>query len=32
MTGTPEGVGAVVAGELMTGGVDNLGELSVRVV
>jgi fumarylpyruvate hydrolase len=32
MTGTPEGVGAVVAGELMTGGVDNLGELSVRIV
>jgi fumarylpyruvate hydrolase len=32
MTGTPEGVGAVVAGELMAGGVDSLGELSVRIV
>ncbi len=32
MTGTPEGVGPVVAGQLMVGGVDRLGELSVRVV
>jgi fumarylpyruvate hydrolase len=32
MTGTPEGVGAVVAGELMLGGVESLGELSVRVI
>ncbi|NQD92536.1 fumarylacetoacetate hydrolase family protein [Pseudomonas sp. CrR25] len=32
MTGTPEGVGAVVAGDLMVGGVDQLGELKVRVV
>jgi fumarylpyruvate hydrolase len=32
MTGTPEGVGAVVAGELISGGVDQLGELSVRIV
>ncbi|MFJ4255791.1 fumarylacetoacetate hydrolase family protein [Pseudomonas monteilii] len=32
MTGTPEGVGPVVAGELMVGGVDGLGELHVRVV
>jgi fumarylpyruvate hydrolase len=31
-TGTPEGVGAVVRGDLMTGGVDGLGEFSVRVV
>jgi fumarylpyruvate hydrolase len=32
MTGTPEGVGPVVAGELMVGGVDGLGELRVRVI
>jgi fumarylpyruvate hydrolase len=32
MTGTPEGVGAVVAGELISGGVDQLGELNVRIV
>lgn len=32
MTGTPEGVGPVVAGDLMLGGVDGLGELSVRVI
>ncbi|MCU1719650.1 fumarylacetoacetate hydrolase family protein [Pseudomonas sp. 5P_3.1_Bac2] len=32
MTGTPEGVGAVRAGELLTGGIDGLGQLSVRVV
>ncbi len=31
-TGTPEGVGAVVRGDLMKVGVDRLGELSVRVV
>ncbi|GLU32893.1 fumarylacetoacetate hydrolase family protein [Trinickia caryophylli] len=31
-TGTPEGVGAIVKGDLMTGGVDGLGELRVRVV
>jgi fumarylpyruvate hydrolase len=31
-TGTPEGVGAVVQGDLMKGGVDSLGEFSVRVV
>ncbi|MDR7052920.1 fumarylpyruvate hydrolase [Pseudomonas koreensis] len=31
MTGTPEGVGPVVAGELMVGGVQHLGEISVRV-
>ncbi|SIT45432.1 Fumarylpyruvate hydrolase [Paraburkholderia ribeironis] len=31
-TGTPEGVGAVKRGELMTVGVERLGELNVRVV
>lgn len=31
-TGTPEGVGAIVKGDLMTGGIDGLGEFSVRVV
>jgi fumarylpyruvate hydrolase len=31
-TGTPDGVGAVVKGELMTGGVEGLGEFNVRVV
>ncbi|MEA3121747.1 MAG: fumarylpyruvate hydrolase [Paraburkholderia sp.] len=31
-TGTPEGVGAVVKGDLMTGGIDGLGEFNVRVV
>ncbi|MDH6149173.1 MULTISPECIES: fumarylacetoacetate hydrolase family protein [Paraburkholderia] len=31
-TGTPEGVGAVAKGDLMKGGVDGLGEFSVRVV
>lgn len=30
-TGTPEGVGAVAKGDLMTGGVDGLGQFSVRV-
>ncbi len=30
-TGTPEGVGPVVKGDLMTGGVDGLGEIKVRV-
>ena len=32
MTGTPEGVGPIVAGELMVGGVDGLGEIHVRVI
>ncbi|MBD1553091.1 fumarylacetoacetate hydrolase family protein [Pseudomonas typographi] len=32
MTGTPEGVGPVVAGQLMTGGVGSLDTLSVQVV
>lgn len=31
-TGTPEGVGSVQVGQTMTGGIDGLGELSVRVV
>lgn len=31
-TGTPEGVGAVRRGDLLTGGIDGLGELSVRIV
>ncbi|WP_029044546.1 fumarylacetoacetate hydrolase family protein [Cupriavidus sp. amp6] len=31
-TGTPEGVGAVKAGDTMVTGVDGLGELTVRVV
>ncbi len=30
-TGTPEGVAAVVAGDLMEGGIDGLGALKVRV-
>ena len=30
-TGTPEGVGAVRGGQTMTGGIDGLGELAVRV-
>jgi fumarylpyruvate hydrolase len=31
-TGTPEGVGAVVKGDLMRGGVEGLGEFALRVV
>lgn len=31
-TGTPEGVGPVVAGDLMVGSIDGLGELRVRVL
>ena len=31
-TGTPEGVGAIERGDLMTGSIDGLGELNVRVV
>jgi len=31
MTGTPEGVAAVVSGEVLTGGVAGLGNLSVRI-
>lgn len=32
MTGTPEGVGAVVAGDVISCGIEHLGEMSVRVV
>jgi fumarylpyruvate hydrolase len=32
MTGTPEGVGPVVQGDLMVGGIEGLGELRVKVV
>ena len=31
MTGTPEGVGAVKPGQTMTGGVDGLGEITIRI-
>ena len=31
-TGTPEGVAAVTRGQVMRGGIDGLGEISVRVV
>lgn len=31
-TGTPEGVGAVVRGDLMVGKVEGLGEIKVKVV
>ena len=31
-TGTPEGVGPVVRGDTLTGGVEGLGELSIRIV
>lgn len=31
MTGTPAGVGAVAAGDVMTGGVDGLGEIEVTI-
>ena len=31
-TGTPEGVGAIVKGDSMRGGIEGLGEFSVRVV
>ena len=31
MTGTPEGVGAVKSGEVMTGGVDGVGEIRITV-
>lgn len=31
-TGTPEGVGPVVRGDLLAGGIDGLGELSIRIV
>jgi len=31
MTGTPEGVGPVQRGETMTGGIDRLGEIRIRI-
>ena len=31
MTGTPEGVNAVVAGDVMVGAIDGLGSITVRV-
>ncbi len=31
-TGTPEGVGPVVSGDLLQGGVEGVGELSIRIV
>ncbi len=31
MTGTPEGVGPVRRGEVMTGGIDGLGEIKIAV-
>ncbi len=31
MTGTPAGVGAVVAGDVITGGVEGVGELEVKI-
>ena len=30
-TGTPEGVGPVVRGDVVTGGIDGIGELSIRI-
>jgi len=30
-TGTPEGVSAVVAGDVMVGRIDKLGELTIKV-
>lgn len=31
-TGTPEGVGPVVRGDLLSGGVEGVGELSIRII
>jgi len=31
MTGTPEGVGPVVRGDVMTGGIDGLEEITISV-
>jgi fumarylpyruvate hydrolase len=31
-TGTPEGVGPVVRGDVLTGAVEGVGELSIRIV
>jgi len=32
MTGTPEGVGSVAVGDVMSGGIDGLGEITVNVI
>ena len=32
MTGTPAGVGPLVAGDTVTGGIDGIAEISVNVV
>jgi fumarylpyruvate hydrolase len=32
MTGTPAGVGSVVAGDEITGGIDGIGEINVKIV
>jgi fumarylpyruvate hydrolase len=32
MSGTPEGVGAVVVGDVMVGGIDGLGEITINVI
>jgi fumarylpyruvate hydrolase len=31
MTGTPAGVGAIVAGDKVTGGIDGLGEIEIMI-
>jgi fumarylpyruvate hydrolase len=31
-TGTPAGVGKVVVGDVMTGGIDGIGEIEITVV
>ena len=30
-TGTPDGVGAVIPGDIITGGIDGLGEISLKI-
>jgi fumarylpyruvate hydrolase len=32
LTGTPSGVGPIVTGDIIRGGIDNLGEISVKIV
>lgn len=32
MTGTPAGVGAIVAGDKVTGGIDGIGEISIDII
>jgi len=31
MTGTPAGVGAIVPADRVTGGIDDLGEIEIRI-